>query len=135
MTDDPQAQLESLLSPDPDHVYSELELDAIEALDAALALRIDRAQTMAARACAERGGAAAGPVDQAQVAAAIEEARRILRQDGGDIELVAVEGSVVRVRMMGACVGCPRSVLDLRNVVERLVKGRVPGVSAVTNVF
>lgn len=135
MDEDRQARLESLLSADPDHVYSEEELDAIEALDAELALRIDRAQTLAARARAAHAPAASGPVDPGEVAAAVEEARRILSRDGGDIELVAIEGTVVRVRMKGACVGCPRSVLDLRNVVERLVKGRVPGVSAVTNVF
>ncbi len=135
MNEDRQARLESLLSADPDHVYSEEELDAIEALDAELALRIDRAQTLAARARAAHAPTACGPVDPDEVAAAVEEARRILSRDGGDIELVAIEGTVVRVRMKGACVGCPRSVLDLRNVVERLVKGRVPGVSAVTNVF
>ncbi|OYV75841.1 MAG: hypothetical protein B7Z66_11390 [Chromatiales bacterium 21-64-14] len=132
MSADHEAQLQALLSLDPGHIYSDDELDAIEALDPALALRIDRVQTLAQR---EGPVAAAGPVEPDQVAAAVEEARCILMQDGGDIELVAVEGSVVRVRMKGACVGCPRSVLDLRNVVERLVKRRSPGVTEVVNVF
>ncbi len=135
MNDEDEARLQALLSPDPDHFYGEDELDAIEEFDPELALRLDRAQTLAAR----EGGAAQAesdaPVDPGAVAEAVEEARRILMQDGGDIELVAVDGRTVRVRMKGACVGCPRSVLDLRNVVERLVKSRAPGVREVVNSF
>ena len=128
-----QGELERLLDPDPAHVYSEEELDAIEALDPELALRLDRAQAMAVRADAHK--VAEGPIDPDAVLAAIEEARRILTQDGGDIEFVALDERVVRVRFKGACVGCPRSALDLKNVVERLVRSRVPGVSEVVNTF
>jgi len=116
-------------------VYTEEELDAIEELDAELALRLDRAQTLAARDQAADREPPSGPVDPAKVAEAVEEARRILMQDGGDIELVEVDGPTVRVRMKGACVGCPRSVLDLKNVVERLVRSRAPGVHEVVNTF
>lgn len=131
--DDLKQRLQALLSDDPEHVYSDEELDAIEALDPELALRIDRAQTLARRA---RGGPPAeGPVEEAKVRAALEEARRILAQDGGDIEFVAIEGRCVRVRLKGACVGCPRSALDLKNVVERLIRSRVPGVAEVANTF
>ncbi len=122
-----------LLSDDPDHTYSEEELDAIEALDPELALRLDRAQTFAAREAADVP--ADGPIDEDAVRAAIEEARRILMQDGGDIEFVELEGRTVRVRLKGACVGCPRSTLDLKNVVERLVRARAPGVANVANTF
>lgn len=133
--DEKETRLEALLSPDPDHVYTEEELDAIEELDAELALRLDRAQTLAARDQAADREPPSGPVDPAKVAEAVEEARRILMQDGGDIELVEVDGPTVRVRMKGACVGCPRSVLDLKNVVERLVRSRAPGVHEVVNTF
>ncbi|MGM0553093.1 MAG: NifU family protein [Pseudomonadota bacterium] len=122
-----------LLRDDPDHTYSEEELDAIEALDPELALRLDRAQTFAAREAADVP--AEGPIDEDAVRAAIEEARRILMQDGGDIEFVELEGRTVRVRLKGACVGCPRSTLDLKNVVERLVRARAPGVANVANTF
>lgn len=122
-----------LLSDDPDHVYSEDELDAIEELDPELALRLDRAQTFAAREAADVP--ADGPIDEDAVRAAIEEARRILMQDGGDIEFVELDGRTVRVRLKGACVGCPRSTLDLKNVVERLVRSRAPGVASVANTF
>ncbi len=80
------ADVSHLLSDDPDHVYSEDELDAIEALDPELALRLDRAQTFAASEAAEIP--ADGPIDEEAVRAAVEEARRILLQDGGDIEFV-----------------------------------------------
>ncbi|SEK26976.1 toxin CptA [Ectothiorhodospira marina] len=130
---DESKPLEALLHPDPGHVYSEAELDAIEEVDTELALRLDRAQTLAAR---EREVLPAdGPVVFEQVALAVEEARRILMQDGGDIELVDIEDRTVRVRLKGACVGCPRSALDLKQVVERLVRARVPGVAQVVNTF
>lgn len=128
-----QERLEALLSDDPDHVYSDEELDAIEAIDPEMALRIDRVQTQARR----QGGnvVVEGPIDEAVVREAVEEARKILMQDGGDIEFVAIEDRTVRVRLKGACVGCPRSTLDLRNVVERLVRSRAPGVARVVNEF
>ncbi|WP_167540814.1 NifU family protein [Thioalkalivibrio versutus] len=122
-----------LLSDEPDHVYSEDELDAIEELDPELALRLDRAQTFAEREAADVP--ADGPIDVDAVRAAIEEARRIMMQDGGDIEFVELDGRTVRVRLKGACVGCPRSTLDLKNVVERLVRSRAPGVASVANTF
>jgi toxin CptA len=124
-----------LLSNDPDHVYSEAELDAIEALDAELALRIDRAQVVAERQSATAGRENGAPVEEHAVAAAIDEARSILARDGGDLELVEIRDREVRVRMKGACVGCPNAPLDLRNVVERLVRSRVPGVRRVVNTF
>ncbi len=127
-------RLRRLLHEDPAHLYSEEELDAIEEIDADLAFRIARAQALTQR-FASGTSTEGGSVELGKVAEAVEEARRILMRDGGDIELVGVEGSVVRVRMKGACVGCPRSVLDLRNVVERLVRHRVPAVSKVENVF
>lgn len=128
-----QERLEALLHPDPDHVYSEEELDAIEAIDAELALRLDRAQTLAQREAGDRP--TDGPIDEARVRAAVEEARKILMQDGGDIEFVAIQDRIVQVRLKGACVGCPRSTLDLKNVVERLIRSKVPGVAGVANTF
>jgi toxin CptA len=130
MSDPREERLRGLVSDDPGHRYSEDELDAIEELDADLAYRIARAQALQERAAP---AGVEGPIDPAEVAEAVAEARRILMRDGGDIELVGIEGSTVRVRMKGACVGCPRSVLDLRNVVERLVRSRAPAVTAVVN--
>lgn len=114
--------------------YTEEELDALEESDPDSAYRIARAQAIAARAEGAQPIVHDGPPDRASVERAIEDVRRILQRDGGDIELVGIDGSVVRVRMKGACAGCPNSVLDLRNVVEKVVRA-VPGVSAVTNAF
>ncbi|MHB8253167.1 MAG: NifU family protein [Acidiferrobacter sp.] len=114
--------------------YTEEELDALENSDPDAAYRIARAQAMAARADTTQPILSTEPPDLAAVQGAVEDVRRILQRDGGDIEFVDIQGSVVRVRMKGACAGCPNSVLDLRNVVEKVVRG-VPGVSAVVNTF
>ena len=122
--------------PAPVRFYTEDELDALEIHDPDAAYRIARAQALAARAlnAAPPRGADLPPPDLQRVKQAIEDVRHILMRDGGDIELVDIDGSVVRVRMKGACVGCPNSVLDLKNIVERVLRG-VPGVTAVRNTF
>ncbi|MDA8389366.1 MAG: NifU family protein [Gammaproteobacteria bacterium] len=117
----------------PIRFFTEDELDALEREDPDRAYRIARAQAMAQR-LRPRGPVSGEPPDAATVAEAIDDVRRILQRDGGDIELVEIDGSVVRVRMKGACAGCPNSVIDLRNIVEKVVLG-VAGVSAVVNVF
>lgn len=114
--------------------YTEEELDALEAYDPDGAYRIARAQAMATRAETAQPIVSHEPPDARAVQDAVDDVRRILQRDGGDIELVDIQGSVVRVRMKGACAGCPNSVIDLRNVVEKVVRG-VPGVSAVVNTF
>jgi Fe-S cluster biogenesis protein NfuA len=58
--------------------------------------------------------------------------RTAVQSDGGDVELVGVTaGGVVEVRFHGACVGCPEKEVTLRTMIERTLKQRVPGVSAV----
>lgn len=119
---------------EPIRFYTEEELDELEKTDPDKAYRIARAQAMAARGRKPPAAEHAGPPDPGEVREAVEDVRAILNRDGGDIELVDIEGSVVRVRMKGACAGCPNSVIDLKNVVERIV-GAVPGVTEVRNVF
>lgn len=128
-----QEKLEALLNPDPKHIYSDDELDAIEAIDVELACRLDRVQTLAQQAVGNEVSDA--PIDEDQVKVSIAEARNILSQDGGDIEYLRLEGRKVVVQLKGACVGCPRSTLDLKNVVERLVRSKNPGVAEVVNTF
>lgn len=120
----------------PIRFYTEEELDEMELTDPDRAYRIARAQAMAARqiATTSPSGEALPPPDPERVRQAVEDVRQILMRDGGDIEFVDIEGSIVRVRMKGACVGCPNSVLDLKNVVEKIIKG-VPGVAEVRNTF
>jgi Fe-S cluster biogenesis protein NfuA len=67
-----------------------------------------------------------------QVEAALNDIRPQLQADGGDIELVEVtEDGVVKVRLVGACAGCPGAAMTLQLGVERVVKARVPDVKAV----
>ena len=69
-----------------------------------------------------------------QVKASIEKIRPFLQRDGGDIELVSVEGGVVKVKLQGACSGCPMSQMTLKGVVEQTIKKEVPGVERVETV-
>jgi Fe-S cluster biogenesis protein NfuA len=54
-----------------------------------------------------------------------------LQRDGGDIELVDVKGSVVYVKLKGACGTCPMSTLTLKNWVEANLKREIPEISTV----
>lgn len=68
---------------------------------------------------------------KAEVQAAIEKIRPMLQRDGGDVELVDVQGGIVTVRLTGACRGCPMSQMTLKNGIEKLLKREVPGVVSV----
>jgi Fe-S cluster biogenesis protein NfuA len=65
----------------------------------------------------------------------IEVIRPAIQADGGDIELRAVdeESGVVTVELIGACVSCPASTVTLKAGIERILKDRVPGVTAVVD--
>ena len=52
----------------------------------------------------------------------LDKIRMALQAHGGDVELVGIEGNVVKVRLTGACVGCPFSAMTLKNGVERILK-------------
>jgi len=62
---------------------------------------------------------------------ALAKVRAGLQQDGGDLELVSVEDGVVKVRLKGACAGCPMSQMTLANFVEREIKKAAPEVKRV----
>jgi Fe-S cluster biogenesis protein NfuA len=67
-----------------------------------------------------------------EVRKALEDVRPMLRADGGDVELVEVtEGGIVRVRLQGACQGCPMAQMTVKNGIEQLLKEKVPGVAEV----
>ncbi len=71
-----------------------------------------------------------------QVLEALEYIRPALQNDGGDIELLGVDedSGVVKVKLTGACGGCPMSQMTLKMGVERILKERVPEVSEVVAV-
>jgi Fe-S cluster biogenesis protein NfuA len=66
-----------------------------------------------------------------KVEAALNEIRPGLQADGGDVELVDIEDGVVKVRLKGACAGCPMSQMTLAFGIERVLKERVPEVKKV----
>jgi len=66
-----------------------------------------------------------------KVEKALEEMRPNLQADGGNIELVDVQGTVAKVRLTGACVGCPMSQMTLQWGVERFLKKKVPEIQKV----
>ena len=58
--------------------------------------------------------------------------RPAVQQDDGDVELVDVSpDGIVRVRFLGACIGCPSSAITLQQGIERTLKQHVPEVTAV----
>lgn len=66
-----------------------------------------------------------------RVEAALAEIKPQIQADGGDIDLVAIENNIVKVRLRGACVGCPMSALTLKAGVERIIKSKVPEIISV----
>ena len=61
----------------------------------------------------------------------LDKVRPALQADGGDVELVGVDGGVGKVRLTGACKGCPMSQMTLTHSVERVLKAEVPEVERV----
>jgi Fe-S cluster biogenesis protein NfuA len=66
---------------------------------------------------------------------AIAKIRPFLQRDGGDIELVDVSDGIVKVRLTGACKGCPMSQMTLKQGVEKAIMREVPGVTEVQAVM
>ncbi|MCK4395356.1 NifU family protein [candidate division WOR-3 bacterium] len=70
-----------------------------------------------------------------KVEAALEKIRPSLQADGGNVELVEVtEDGVVKVKLIGACSGCPMSQMTLKAGIERMLKEEVPEVKEVVSV-
>lgn len=66
-----------------------------------------------------------------RVEKALEKIRPALMADGGNVELVDVEGEVVKVKLTGACGGCPMSQLTLKMGIERFLKKEIPEIKEV----
>jgi len=70
-----------------------------------------------------------------EVQKAIDQIRPSLQADGGDVELIEVgDDGVVKVKLVGACHGCPMAQMTLKNGIEKFLKQRVPGVNTVVSV-
>lgn len=66
-----------------------------------------------------------------RVEKALDKIRPSLQADGGDVELVDVVDGVVKVKLTGACGGCPMSQMTLKMGIERLLKKEIPEVKEV----
>ena len=70
-----------------------------------------------------------------KVRAVLDRVRVNLQADGGDVDLVEVnDEGIVKVRLTGACHGCPMSQMTLKRGIEAAVKAEVPGVQSVVAV-
>ena len=74
---------------------------------------------------------AEGPIDTEKLNEALEYIRPAVQADGGDLVLLGAEDGVVSLQMVGACGGCPLSMMTLKAGIERILKDRVPGVRQV----
>lgn len=72
---------------------------------------------------------------KAKVEAALDEIRPMLQADGGDVTLVEIDGGVVKVRLQGACSGCPMSQMTLKSGIERILKEKIPEIESVEAVM
>ena len=70
-----------------------------------------------------------------KVEAALNKVRPSLQADGGDVQLIEVgEDGVVKVKLQGACAGCPMSQMTLKMGIEKILKQNIPEVSRVESV-
>ena len=78
------------------------------------------------------GGSQAKRSLRDRVAAVLDTVRPAMQSDGGDVELVDVDANgVVRVRLQGACIGCPSASMTLTMGIERQLKELIPEVKRV----
>ena len=68
---------------------------------------------------------------KAKVEKAFESIRPMLQADGGDVELIDIVDGVVKVKLVGACMGCPMASMTLANGIEKRLKAMVPGIKKV----
>ena len=70
-------------------------------------------------------------IDQEKLAETLEYIRPAVQADGGDLILLGTDGGTVNIQMVGACGGCPLSMMTLKAGIERILIDRVPGVEEV----
>jgi Fe-S cluster biogenesis protein NfuA len=71
---------------------------------------------------------------QEKVKDVLDKIRPYLVRDGGNVELVGIEGGTVKVKLVGACAGCALSQVTLKNGIEKILKQEIPEVKEVVAV-
>jgi Fe-S cluster biogenesis protein NfuA len=69
-----------------------------------------------------------------KIKAALDKIRPALQADGGDVEFVEEQNGTVKVRLKGACGGCPMAQMTLKKGIEKILKEQVPEVKEVVSV-
>ena len=95
-------------------------------------LAIDALETDSTDSDVSESAPAAAQVDMEALLETIEYVRPALQADGGDLVLLGVDGGTVNLQMVGACGGCPMSMMTLKAGIERIMFDRVAGVTEVT---
>ena len=65
----------------------------------------------------------------------LDEMRPYLIADGGNVELVEIDGPIVKLRLQGACGSCPSSTMTLKMGIERRLKQFIPEIAEVEQAF
>lgn len=73
-------------------------------------------------------------MDKEKIQDAIDKIRPALQADGGNVELVGIEDKTIKVRLTGACGGCPMSQMTLKQGIEKVIKEAIPEVEEVVAV-
>ena len=71
---------------------------------------------------------------QEKVEEALNKIRPLLERDGGNVELVEVNDGTVKVKLTGACAGCPMSTMTLKMGIEKILKQEIPEIKEVVAV-
>ncbi len=69
-----------------------------------------------------------------EIVNSLEQLRPYLQKDGGDVEFVDYEDGVLKVRLMGACRGCPYSQMTLANGIKKNLQQHFPQIQEVVSV-
>lgn len=70
-------------------------------------------------------------IDQEKLVETLDYIRPAVQADGGDLVLLSADDGIVELQMVGACGGCPLSMMTLKAGIERILTDRVPGVREV----
>ena len=60
-----------------------------------------------------------------KIRARLEELRSYLQADGGDLEIIAIEGKTVKLALKGVCGGCPHATMTIKDGIERILRDEI----------
>ena len=60
-----------------------------------------------------------------KITARLNEMRQFLQADGGDLEIVNIDGKTVQLKLRGACGGCPHATMTIKNGLERVLREEI----------